>query len=132
MSDYSEVTAWLIKKSREFYAHGEPKRAETAAILASKVSRGAIRPDNLRTLPDPGFFEAGRIYRSSRHADLRFDCLTIDVDPATRETCAIGWRFGAPDEDARKREIAALDVGDWACCGWTDATDDDFNPQEDQ
>ncbi|MBL3664441.1 hypothetical protein JL475_00075 [Streptomyces sp. M2CJ-2] len=127
MNAYPEVTAWLVKKAREFRADGSREgrvQADTAAVLASKISRGAVRPNNLLMLPDPGFFEAGRTYQSSRHANLRFECLAISVDPATRETLAVGWRFGPPeDQGARSHEIAALDAADWACCGWTDHYD---------
>jgi hypothetical protein len=125
MSDYPEVTAWLVKKAREFRADGTREgraQADTAAVLASKISRGAVRPNNLRMLPDPGFFEAGRTYESSLHAELRFECLAISIDPATRETQAVGWRFGPPDKGA-KVTLAALDARDWACCNWTDVTD---------
>lgn len=127
MSDYPEVVTWLTKKAREFRAEGTREgraQADTVAVIASKISRGAVRPNNLRMLPEPGFFEAGRTYRSSLHADLRFECLAISVDPTTRETQAIGWRFGPPDEGIRKHRLAALDASDWSCCDWTDITED--------
>lgn len=44
----AEVTAWLTKKALEFRAHGDSEQADVASLLASKVARGAVRPDNLR------------------------------------------------------------------------------------
>jgi hypothetical protein len=126
MTDYPEVTAWLVKKAREFRAEGTREswaQADTVAVIASKISRGAVRPNNLRMLPEPGFFEAGHTYQSSLHADLRFECLAISFDPATRQTQAIGWRFGPPAEGVRKHQLAALDASDWACCAWTEHYD---------
>jgi len=126
MSDYPEVTAWLVKKAREFRADGTREgraQADTVAVIASKISRGAVRPNNLLMLAEPGFFESGRTYQSSLHADLRFECLAISADPATRETQAIGWRFGPPNEGVRKHRLAALDASDWSCCDWNDVTE---------
>ncbi|MGA5767376.1 hypothetical protein ACPC36_07830 [Streptomyces pseudogriseolus] len=60
-----EVFAWLVKKAREFQAAGQTVQADTASILASKVARGAVRPDNLRMLPEP---EAGSILDRARDA----------------------------------------------------------------
>ncbi|MEU4967839.1 hypothetical protein [Streptomyces smyrnaeus] len=50
-----EVVAWLVKKAREHRAKGPQyaKQADVIGKLASKVQRGAVRPDNLATLP-PG------------------------------------------------------------------------------
>jgi hypothetical protein len=51
----AEVTAWLVKKAREFHACSrkrEREQGDTCAVLASKIARGAVRPDNLRMLPD--------------------------------------------------------------------------------
>jgi hypothetical protein len=50
----ADVVAWLVKKAREFRALGHKQghaQADALAAMASKVDRGAIRPDNLRTLP---------------------------------------------------------------------------------
>lgn len=51
----AEIVAWLVKKAREHRAQGPQyaKQADVIGTLASKVHRGAIRPDNLRTL-EPG------------------------------------------------------------------------------
>jgi hypothetical protein len=51
----AEVVAWLVKKAREERARGpqHARQADVIGVLASKVERGAVRPDNLCTLP-PG------------------------------------------------------------------------------
>lgn len=48
-----EFAAWLVKKAREHRARGPQyaKQADVIGVLASKVARGAVRPDNLATLP---------------------------------------------------------------------------------
>lgn len=122
----AEVTAWLVKKAREFHVSSrkrEREQGDTCAILASKIARGAVRPDNLRMLPDAGFFEPNRTYASSDHADLHFECLTLDTAPGTGQLVAVGWRFGPPRKGERSQKIAALDITDWSCCGWTDVTE---------
>lgn len=50
-----EVVAWLVKKAREHRAQGPQyaKQADVIGVLADKVRRGAVRPNNLLTLP-PG------------------------------------------------------------------------------
>src|SRR3954471_3822329 len=62
----AEVATWLIKKAREFHVSSrkaEREQGDTCAILASKIARGAIRPDNQRMLPNPGFFEVDHTYQ---------------------------------------------------------------------
>ncbi|MFJ6566544.1 hypothetical protein ACIQNU_03935 [Streptomyces sp. NPDC091292] len=96
MTDYPEVTAWLVKKAREFRAEGTPAswaQADAAAGLASKIARGAVRPNNLRMIPDPGFFEAGRTYA---HGDYRFACEYLTTHPTSGRISAWGW-FGKND-----------------------------------
>lgn len=78
----ADVVAWLTKKARE----GTP-----VWDLASKVERGAIRPNNLRMLP-PDFFEPGRTYTNHHYiGDYRFQCVTVTAHPTTGERVAIGW-----------------------------------------
>ncbi|WP_030372361.1 coiled-coil domain-containing protein [Streptomyces rimosus] len=46
----AQITAWLLKKAREYRATGSRDnqlRADGAEILASKIRRGAVRPENL-------------------------------------------------------------------------------------
>jgi hypothetical protein len=103
----ADVVAWLVKKARE----GDP-----IENLASKVARGAIRPDNLRMLP-PKFFEADRTYTRGIY---EFRCLIVTTDPRSGEARAVGLRSrgGWPWDGA------ALDPDDWAHGGWTDTTGD--------
>ncbi|WP_431784385.1 hypothetical protein, partial [Streptomyces chumphonensis] len=52
----AEFVAWLAKKAREHRAQG-PRYATQADVigrLADQVSRGAVRPNNLRSLPAQG------------------------------------------------------------------------------
>jgi hypothetical protein len=79
----ADVVAWLVKKARE----------ETPVwLLASKVDRGAVRPDNLRMLP-ADFFEPDRTYTEpDGSTDWRFRCDTVTTHPRTGERTAIGWR----------------------------------------
>lgn len=47
---HAEFAAWLVKKAREYRATGSRQhalQADAIATLASKVARGAVRPDNL-------------------------------------------------------------------------------------
>ena len=90
MSDYPEVVAWLVKKAREFRANGESQQADTASLLASKVARGAVRPNNLRMLP-PDFFEPDHAYT---HRDgSTFRCVAVTAHPQTGERLAMGWHI---------------------------------------
>ncbi|MFC9036846.1 hypothetical protein [[Kitasatospora] papulosa] len=52
----AEFVAWLVKKAREHRARGPQyaKQADVIGMLASKVSRGAVRPNNLLMLPAQG------------------------------------------------------------------------------
>ncbi|MEU3656482.1 hypothetical protein AB0E67_27475 [Streptomyces sp. NPDC032161] len=52
----AEFVAWLAKQAREHRAQGPQyaKQADLIGRLASKVQRGAVRPNNLRSLPAQG------------------------------------------------------------------------------
>ncbi|MFC7817622.1 hypothetical protein ACFUTR_23610 [Streptomyces sp. NPDC057367] len=76
----TQFVAWLLKRSRE------DEHGEVIARLASKVQRGAVRPNNLRT----DFFQPGRTYA---FAEYRFRCEYIATHPAHGGTVAWGW-FG--------------------------------------
>lgn len=76
----TDVVAWLTKKARE----GTP-----VEVLASKVDRGAVRPDNLRMLP-ADFFEPGHTYV---HGVYRFQCEYLTAHPTSGRVAAWGW-FG--------------------------------------
>lgn len=88
MSDYSDVVAWLTKKAREFRANGQPVQADTASLLASKVARGAVRPNNMQMLP-PDFFEPDHAYTHRNGTD--FHCVAVTTHPQTGELIAMGW-----------------------------------------
>lgn len=134
MTDYPEVTTWLVKKAREFRADGTSEgraQADTAAVLASKISRGAVRPNNQQRLADPGFFEAGRTYA---HGEYRFACEYLTKHPTSGRISAWGW-FGKNGTgwrhaafSARQYEVRAwtehfdkvpdpLDGCHWCACG---------------
>jgi len=110
----ADVVAWLTKKARE---------NTPIEQLASKVARGAVRPDNLRMLPAT-FFEAGRTYTDGTGYTAPEITTYFRVEHVTRHPDrghlrAIGWmRTGEPDAgwhgDFR-------DEGEFD--GWTDVTD---------
>lgn len=88
-----EVTAWLVKKAREFHASSrkrEREQGDTCAVLASKIARGAVRPNNTLMLPNPGFFEVDRTYEYAP-LHILFRCDAIGVHPVTGEPSAVGW-----------------------------------------
>lgn len=92
----AEVTAWLIKKAREFHAASrkrEREQGDTCAILASKIARGAVRPNNTLMLPNPGFFEVDRTYTRPHHGEtITFVVAAVSTSPDGRTTLAHGWR----------------------------------------
>ncbi|MFE5958964.1 hypothetical protein [Streptomyces rubiginosohelvolus] len=52
----SEFVAWLVKRAREHRVQGPQyaKQADVIGRLADKVQRGAVRPNNLLSLPPQG------------------------------------------------------------------------------
>jgi hypothetical protein len=118
-----EVTAWLVKKAREFRAVNTRKgtaQANAVASMASKISRGAVRPDNLRMLPDPGFFEVDRTYANGT---TKFRCEAISPSPTTGEHRAIGWKY-ARVYAVHHWFATALDPDDWEHGGWVEVTEE--------
>jgi hypothetical protein len=107
----ADVVAWLIKKSRE-------AKTWDAAVLASKVARGAVRPNNLRTLP-ANFFEPGRSYTSST---WKFRCEAITPSPTTGEPRALGWQL-SPVNGIHLWHAVALDPDDWTHGGWSEVAE---------
>jgi hypothetical protein len=95
--------------------------------LHHSYTLGRDLPEVLPTLRAYGttapveFFQAGRTYRAGLHADLVFECLAISVVPDTGQRVAVGWRFGPSRDGVRPCKLAALDSGDFACCGWSEA-----------
>jgi len=106
----AHVVAWLVKKARE---------NTPVEQLASKVHRGAVRPDNLRMLPAT-FFEADRAYTSGT---WQFRCESISSSPSTGESRALGWKY-SPVYDVHLWHAVALDPDDWKHGDWTDVTED--------
>ena len=111
----AEVTAWLVKKAREFHVSSrkrEREQGDTCAVLASKIARGAVRSNNVRMLPDPVFFEVDRTYTREHHGRrIEFLVRLIDITPDGAKYTAFGWR--------------RFDGGEWAptdsddFTGWT-------------
>lgn len=90
----ADVVAWLIKKAREIPRGNKIGRAQgdVVAVMASKVARGAVRPDNLRMLP-PDFFEPGHTYADpSSDYDWKFRVDAVTTHPETGKRTALGWR----------------------------------------
>lgn len=119
----AEIMRWLGKKAREYRATGSRQdavRADTVGLMASKISRGAVRPNNTR-LPAgiaPTFFEPGRTYTSGT---WEFRCVALSPSPTTGEPRALGWKL-APVYDVHHWHGIALDPDDWKHGGWTEAT----------
>jgi hypothetical protein len=100
----ADVVAWLVKKAREDTPVWQ---------LASKVDRGAVRPDNLRMLP-ADFFEPGHTYRNGLYT---YRCVGVGPHPTTSETRAVGWLTHA---DRQAPEVWAMDPDDWTLGGWSE------------
>lgn len=117
----AEVTTWLTKKAREERAAGtreDRTRADVMASLASKIARGAVRPNNLRMLPDPGFFEVDHTYTRGYWT---FQCLAVEpITWGSREARAIGFLTRLDGTGT----VTSLDPDNWAHGGWTDTTND--------
>lgn len=113
----AEVTTWLIKKAREFHASSrkrEREQGDTCAVLASKIARGAVRPNNCRMLPNPGFFEVARTYSRPHHGEtITFVVEAVSTSPDGRTTVAHGWRQ-TPYTDGGWEPTTADDFTGWA------------------
>lgn len=88
-----EVVAWLVKKAREHRAKGPQyaKQADVIGKLASQVQRGAVRPDNLATLP-PGEEPAPEDVPA-----LRAEVARLRAELANRPTRDVVLREAAAD-----------------------------------
>ncbi len=110
----ADVVAWLTKKARE---------QTPVEVLASKVERGAIRPDNLRMLP-ASFFEPGHTYTDGTGYSAPELTTVFKVEHVTRHPDrghlrAIGWsRTGEP---GAKWHGGFRDEGEFD--GWVDVTE---------
>lgn len=116
-----EIMRWLGKKAREYRATGSRQhalQADTIELMAWKISRGAVRPDNTR-LPagvEPKFFEPGRTYQREHHGQpITFVVRAISTSPDGQRTIAHGWRT---DPYSGWEPTDSDDL-----CGWTDVTE---------
>ncbi|NUS83621.1 MAG: hypothetical protein HOY75_12970 [Streptomyces sp.] len=123
----SDVVAWLLKRAHEYpTAPGRQESVPDAiARLASKVDRGAVRPDNVSvtggtilTIPvhaAPGFFQPGHIYARQHHGrTIEFHVRHVDSPPGSSYRIALGWRL---NEDGNWEASDSDDLD-----GWTDIT----------
>ncbi|MER5750687.1 hypothetical protein [Streptomyces sp. NPDC002088] len=124
----AEIMRWLGKKAREYRATGSKQhalQADAVELMASKISRGAVRPDNT-LLPAgvaPLFFEPGRTY--TENAPFRapedrpnFQCVAVAIHPTTGNRRALG--FEQPGA-GRPWSSASLRDEEWAD-GWVEIT----------
>jgi hypothetical protein len=88
----AEVTAWLIKKAREYRAKDgrlvTQAAAEAIGLMAAKIARGAVRPNNVDMLPTAGFFEVDHAYQWRGD---EFRVLAVDPHPIRGDLTAVGW-----------------------------------------
>ncbi|WP_439947228.1 hypothetical protein [Streptomyces sp. BBFR109] len=107
-----EIVRWLGKKAREYRTAGGKEnalRADTVELMASKVSRGAVRPDNVR-LPAggaPQFFEPGHSY--THRDDSTFRCVAVTTHPDSGECVAVGWHT----DTAGWTFVGVRDINHW-------------------
>lgn len=83
----AEVTAWLTKRAREWRANGHYAEADATSVLASKVARDAVRPNNLRMLP-ANSFEPDHTYE---YGGWTFHCIAVMPHPDGGTPTAVGW-----------------------------------------
>ena len=117
----AEIVQWLVKKAREFRAEGTKHgraQADTAATLASKIARGAVRPNNTLMLPESGFFEVDRTYTRPHHGEtITFVVQAVSTSPDGQTTVAHGWRI-TPYTDGGWEPTDSDDF-----TGWSDVTE---------
>jgi hypothetical protein len=94
----TEILYWLGKKALEYRTQHDTVRADVIDLMASKISRGAVRPDNT-LLPNgvtAGFFQPGHTYTDPNPTeyDWQFRCDAVTVHPGTGERTALGWVWG--------------------------------------
>lgn len=122
----AEIMRWLGKKARECRAAGgrdNDLRASTIEVLASKISRGAVRPDNtlLPTGVAPLFFEPGRTYTRQCHGDTaEFRVQCIGADPEFGDRQAFGWYRRRPRTSWHPY---SQDEAEFMANGWAEVTE---------
>lgn len=120
----AEIVRWLGKKAREYRAKGGGLVTEAAAevigLMAAKISRGAVRPNNT-LLPAgvaPTFFEPDRTYTRPHYGEtITFVVAAVSTSPDGRTTVAHGWRK-TPYTGGGWEPTTSDDF-----TGWTDATE---------
>ncbi|MFI8351233.1 hypothetical protein [Streptomyces sp. NPDC085596] len=124
-----EIVRWLGKKAREYRATGgrqNADRADTLELMASKITRGAVRPNNVM-LPagvQPTFFEPGRTYTENApfrapEGRANFQCVAVATHPTTGTRRALG--FEQPGAGGRWSSSSMRDE-EWAD-GWVEITE---------
>ena len=99
----ADVVAWLLKRAHEYPAASPESVPDAIARLASKVDRGAVRPDNVSvtggtvlTIPvhaAPDFYQVGHTYTHvDDGTDWAFRVDAITAHPEDGERTALGWR----------------------------------------
>jgi hypothetical protein len=116
----TEIMRWLGKKAREYRTTGrkaDRERADLILSLASKISRGAVRPNNTRLPADvsPTFFEPGRSYTRGR---WHFICLSVAAAPWDGQVRATGFL----DRGDGTGTVHGMTRDDWENDGWTEVT----------
>ncbi|MFF3300927.1 hypothetical protein [Streptomyces sp. NPDC002908] len=109
----AEFVAWLVKRAREHRAKGPQyaKQADVIGMLASKVSRGAVRPNNLLSLPPQGGPEDVPALRAKVDR-LRARVAELEALKPARfqdcQACGTGYEYGKPCSFCEfKKRIAA-------------------------
>jgi hypothetical protein len=123
----AEIMRWLGKKAREYRATGkkaDAERADFLNVIASKISRGAVRPNNTM-LPagvKPTFFEPGRTYQRDgapfEDETWTFKVAAVATDPHGRLAA-----FGFLSRDGASWLDICEGTDSWAKDGWTEVTD---------
>lgn len=132
----ADVVAWLLKRAHE-YPTGSPESVPDAIVrIASKVERGAVRPDNVSitggtvlTVPvhatgPADFFQPGHTYAYDADGFTAPELLTLfrvvadTTHPQTGKRMAFGWIRTAEDV---AWSAYAEPVDEWPAC-WTDVT----------
>lgn len=117
----AQIIQWLSKKAREFHAasrKAERAQGDTCAVLASQIARGAVRPNNLRMLPNAGFFEVDHTYTNDR--GFRFECHAVAPTPWDGTPRAIGY-LTHPDGSGH---VHGMTGEQWTDGDWDDTTED--------
>ena len=108
----AEVVGWLVKKAREHRAQGPQyaKQADVIGRLAHKVQRGAVRSNNLLTLPPQGGpedvvdlrAEVDRLRARVAELEAQANCPSQMTVSSGTSRCALPVRHGGDHRNAEK------------------------------